>query len=129
MDAQVVLISGASRGFGAAAARLIAGRGHTVVATMRNPARDAAAVTVGFEDGIYPARLDVTVPADIEAVVAATLSAHGRIDVLINNTGYGRGPTVPRPTPCDTLVPVACGQHDRLVRHALRGAITTSSQP
>src|SRR5262245_17231423 len=58
MDAQVVLITGASRGFGAAAARAIAGRGHTVVATMRNPAGDAAAVTVGFEDGIHPARLD-----------------------------------------------------------------------
>ena len=64
MDAQVVLITGASRGFGAAAARLIAGRGHTVVATMRDPTRDAAAVTAGFEDRIHPARLDVTVSAE-----------------------------------------------------------------
>ena len=58
MDAQVVLITGASRGFGAAAARSIAGRGHTVVATMRDPARDAAAVTAGLEESIHPARLD-----------------------------------------------------------------------
>ena len=58
MDAQVVLITGASRGFGAAAARLIAGRGHTVVATMRDPARDAAAVTAGLRgpDPPGPAR-------------------------------------------------------------------------
>ena len=89
MDAQIVLITGASRGFGAAAARAIAGRGHTVVATMRNPDRDGAAVTAGFEDQIHPARLDVTVPADVAAVVAATLATHGRIDVLINNAGYG----------------------------------------
>jgi NAD(P)-dependent dehydrogenase (short-subunit alcohol dehydrogenase family) len=89
MDAQVVLITGASRGFGAAAARLIADRGHTVVATMRDPARDAAAVTAGHEDRIHPARLDVTVPAEVAAVVAATLASHGRIDVLINNAGYG----------------------------------------
>jgi NAD(P)-dependent dehydrogenase (short-subunit alcohol dehydrogenase family) len=89
MDAQVVLITGASRGFGAAAARSIAGRGHTVVATMRDPARDAAAVTAGFEDRIHQARLDVTVPSEVSAVVAATLATHGRIDVLINNAGYG----------------------------------------
>src|SRR5215207_10314693 len=89
MDAQVVLITGSSRGFGAAAARLIAGRGHTVVATMRDPARDAGAVTAGFEDRIHPARLDVTVARDVEAVVEATLASHGRIDVLINNAGYG----------------------------------------
>src|SRR5687767_13738373 len=89
MDVQVVLITGSSRGFGAAAARLIASRGHTVVATMRNPARDAAAVTVGFEDRIHTARLDVTVPADIQSVVTATLATHGRIDVLVNNAGYG----------------------------------------
>ena len=84
-----MLITGASRGFGAAAARAIAGRGHTVVATMRNPDRDAAAVTAGFEDRIHPDRLDVTVPAEVASVVAATLAIHGRIDVLINNAGYG----------------------------------------
>ena len=89
MDAQVVLITGASRGFGAAAARSIAARGHTVVATMRDPVRDAAAVTAGNEDRIHPARLDVTVPAEISSVVDATLATHGRIDVLINNAGYG----------------------------------------
>ena len=89
MDAQVVLITGASRGFGAAAARLIASRGHTVVATMRDPARDAAAVTAGLEDRIHPARLDVTVAGEVTAAVGAVLSTHGRIDVLINNAGYG----------------------------------------
>ena len=89
MDPQVVLVTGASRGFGAAAARLIASRGHTVVATMRDPGRDAAAVVAGFEGRIHPARLDVTVPTEVEAVVAATVSTHGRIDVLINNAGFG----------------------------------------
>ena len=90
MDAQVVLITGASRGFGAAAARSIAGRGHTVVATMRDPARDAAAVTAGLR-GPHPPGPPRRHRAGRGrgSVVAATLATHGRIDVLINNAGYG----------------------------------------
>src|SRR4051794_27084493 len=88
-EQQVVLITGASRGFGAAAARLIASRGNTVVATMRNPGRDAAAVTAGFEDRIHPYALDVTDREGIHATVAAVLERFGHIDVLINNAGYG----------------------------------------
>jgi NAD(P)-dependent dehydrogenase (short-subunit alcohol dehydrogenase family) len=89
VDQQVVLITGASRGFGSAAARKIAGRGHVVVATMRNPERDGAAVRAGYEDVIDTVRLDVTDADEVERVVAATLERHGRIDVVINNAGYG----------------------------------------
>ena len=70
MDQQVVLITGASRGFGAAAARKIAERGHIVVATMRSPDRDGPAVSAGFEDRIQIARLDVTDAAEVEHVVS-----------------------------------------------------------
>ncbi len=85
----MVLITGASRGFGTAAARKIAGRGHRVVATMRDPLRDGAAVRAGYEDLIETMRLDVTDAAEVERVVAATLERHGRIDVVVNNAGYG----------------------------------------
>jgi NAD(P)-dependent dehydrogenase (short-subunit alcohol dehydrogenase family) len=87
--AQVVLLTGASRGFGAAAARLIAARGHTVVATMRDPQRDGPAVVDGLADRIRAVRLDVTVPTEVDAVVRDVLAEHGRVDVLINNAGYG----------------------------------------
>ncbi|MYH67471.1 MAG: SDR family NAD(P)-dependent oxidoreductase, partial [Dehalococcoidia bacterium] len=89
MNGQVVLITGASRGFGGEAARRIASRGNTVIATMRNPERDGPAIVAGLEDRILATRLDVTDPAGVDAVVGETLARHGRIDVLINNAGYG----------------------------------------
>jgi NAD(P)-dependent dehydrogenase (short-subunit alcohol dehydrogenase family) len=89
VDHQVVLITGASRGFGAAAARKIASRGHVVVATMREPSRDGPAVRAGFEDLIETVRLDVTDAAEVEHVVVAALERHGQVDVVVNNAGYG----------------------------------------
>ena len=89
MNEQVVLLTGASRGFGGEAARRIAARGNTVVATMRNPERDAPAIVAGLEDRITPVRLDVTDPEGVERVMKETLARFGRIDALINNAGYG----------------------------------------
>src|SRR5205823_13468107 len=86
---RVALITGASRGFGAAAARELAERGHAVVATMRTPDRDAKAVIDGFEDLIEPVALDVTDANQVDAAVAAAVERFGRIDVLVNNAGYG----------------------------------------
>ncbi len=89
MNEQVVLITGASRGFGGEAARRIAARGNTVIATMRNPERDGAAIVAGLEERITPVRLDVTDAGAVERVVGETLARFGRIDALINNAGYG----------------------------------------
>jgi len=87
-ESKVVLITGASRGFGQAAALKCAERGHTVIATMRNPERDGAALTTRFPSiALY--RLDVTDDALVRAVVADVERAFGRIDVLVNNAGYG----------------------------------------
>jgi NAD(P)-dependent dehydrogenase (short-subunit alcohol dehydrogenase family) len=88
-EGNVVLITGASRGFGEAAAREIAARGNTVIATMRNPGRDAGKVVAGFEERIHPMELDVCDGAGVERVVAETVSRFGRVDALINNAGYG----------------------------------------
>jgi NAD(P)-dependent dehydrogenase (short-subunit alcohol dehydrogenase family) len=85
----VVFITGASRGFGAAAARELAARGNTVVATMRNPGRDAPGVIAGFEGRIHPIALDVTDDDAVGAAVAEAVRRFGRIDVLVNNAGYG----------------------------------------
>ncbi len=89
MNEQVVLITGASRGFGGEAARRIAARGNHVVATMRNPERDGPAIVAGHEDRITAVQLDVTDVGAVERVAAETLARFGRIDVLINNAGYG----------------------------------------
>lgn len=89
MDQQIVLITGASRGFGEAAARECAARGHTVIASMRRPERDAARVRAGYEERIVPVRIDVTEDASVEAGVGEALTRFGRIDVLVNNAGYG----------------------------------------
>ena len=89
MNEQVVLITGASRGFGGEAARRIATRGNHIVATMRNPERDGPAVVAGHEDRITAVQLDVTDVEAVERVAAETLARFGRIDVLINNAGYG----------------------------------------
>jgi NAD(P)-dependent dehydrogenase (short-subunit alcohol dehydrogenase family) len=86
---QFVLITGASRGFGKAAARELAHRGHAVVATMRNPERDGHSLVRGYEDRIDVTRCDVTDRTSVDAAVAFALEKHDRIDAVFNNAGYG----------------------------------------
>lgn len=83
---QTVLITGCSTGFGAAAARLYAQRGWNVIATMRNPEAGAALAQL---DGVLVAPLDVQDGASIAAAVEAGIARFGRIDVLVNNAGFG----------------------------------------
>ncbi|GAC69493.1 oxidoreductase [Gordonia soli] len=78
---EVWLITGTSAGFGRAIAEVAAERGHTVVATARNPSS-----LTGFDTALA---LDVGDQASIDAAVEATLSRHGQIDVLVNNAGFG----------------------------------------
>jgi NAD(P)-dependent dehydrogenase (short-subunit alcohol dehydrogenase family) len=82
----VALITGASTGIGQAAANLFAERGWRVAATMRNPS-DCVALAKHQRVMVLP--LDVTDPASVGAAVAATLEHFGRIDVAVNNAGYG----------------------------------------
>jgi len=85
----VWLITGASRGLGTWIAREALARGHRVVAT----GRDVSGVEKSLgssSDRLLPLRLDVTDDAQIAAAVAATAERFGRIDVLVNNAGYGQ---------------------------------------
>jgi NAD(P)-dependent dehydrogenase (short-subunit alcohol dehydrogenase family) len=82
---RVWLISGCSSGFGRALAQAALERGDCVVATARRP--DTLADLAG-ERAIVVA-LDVARPNDIDAAVRAALERFGRIDVLVNNAGYG----------------------------------------
>jgi NAD(P)-dependent dehydrogenase (short-subunit alcohol dehydrogenase family) len=83
---RTVLITGCSTGFGEATARLFADRGWNVIATMRRPEAGAALAKLG---NVLVTRLDVQDRASIDAALAEGIARFGRIDVLVNNAGFG----------------------------------------
>jgi NADP-dependent 3-hydroxy acid dehydrogenase YdfG len=89
---KVVLITGASSGFGEDAARLFAAQGcRLVLAARRMDRLQALAASIqdaGGEAMAIP--VDVTDRADIKSMVQSTLDLYGRIDILFNNAGFGR---------------------------------------
>lgn len=84
-NAKVWFITGSSTGFGRVLAEEVLSQGGYVVATARNP--EAMKDLVGAQC-IAP-RLDVTDPESIASAHRAALSTFGRVDVLVNNAGYG----------------------------------------
>lgn len=85
MPASIALVTGASTGIGFATALALAGAGFTVYAgarrvDMMEPLKD---------HGITVLSLDVTSEESMMSAVAQVEAAHGRVDVLVNNAGYG----------------------------------------
>jgi NAD(P)-dependent dehydrogenase (short-subunit alcohol dehydrogenase family) len=111
---KVVIITGASRGIGAAA-RTFAAAGATAILA----ARDAPALAAVEREIIASGGRALAVPADVgdpiavERLVAQTLDACGRLDAAFNNAGEGH-----RPTP---LGDIAVDDFDRIVRVHLKG--------
>jgi short-subunit dehydrogenase len=89
---KIVLITGASSGFGADAARLFAKEGCTVILTARRMERlTALEEQIRTEGGQALAlSLDVTEQSQIDNTVRNVLETFGRIDILFNNAGFGR---------------------------------------
>ena len=87
-DNPVWLITGCSTGFGRELARLVLARGWRAVVTARDPAQ-VADLAVGQGDRALVLPLDVTRRAQIDDAVARAKQKFGRIDVLVNNAGYG----------------------------------------
>jgi NAD(P)-dependent dehydrogenase (short-subunit alcohol dehydrogenase family) len=92
---QVVLITGASTGFGRLFTETLARKGHTVFATMRDPggrnAKNAAEIRALAEKESLPIHvleMDVTHEGSVGKAVGAAVAKAGRIDVAINNAGY-----------------------------------------
>jgi NAD(P)-dependent dehydrogenase (short-subunit alcohol dehydrogenase family) len=87
-DTPVWFISGCSTGFGRELAKLVLARGWRAVVTARDAGR-VADLAEGAEDRALALSLDVTERAQIDDAVAQAKAKFGRIDVLVNNAGYG----------------------------------------
>jgi NAD(P)-dependent dehydrogenase (short-subunit alcohol dehydrogenase family) len=85
---QVWFITGCSTGFGRALTEAVLERDKIVVATARNPKRLEDLVQQ-YNNRILALSLDVTQSADVQAAVSEAITTFGRIDVLVNNAGYG----------------------------------------
>jgi NAD(P)-dependent dehydrogenase (short-subunit alcohol dehydrogenase family) len=93
---QVVLITGSSTGFGRLMSETLARHGHTVFATMRDPAVRNATNAAEIREfakkeslPLHVLELDVTDDVSVEQAVRSAVEQAGRIDVAINNAGYG----------------------------------------
>ncbi len=90
---KVILITGTSSGFGLLTAARLAAAGHIVYAGLRDLNKQQRLLDeVAKRKGqLQVCVLDVTKPQTIRPVIADIIKAHGRIDVLVNNAGYGVG--------------------------------------
>jgi NAD(P)-dependent dehydrogenase (short-subunit alcohol dehydrogenase family) len=88
---RVALITGAASGIGRAAASAFAAQGAAVVVADIDEAggAEAAEAICGTGGRAVYRRVDVSDPADIEALVAATVERFGRLDFAVNNAGIG----------------------------------------
>jgi len=92
---QIVVITGASSGFGRLSANALALAGHTVYTSMRQIATRNAQAAADVEKfarehrvDLRPIELDVSSEASIENAIAQIVATHGRIDVVVHNAGH-----------------------------------------
>ena len=91
----IIVVTGASSGFGLMTAQALAKAGHTVYASMRetagrNEPQAAAVKKYSAEHGVdlRPIELDVSSQASADTAIAKIVAEHGRLDVVIHNAGH-----------------------------------------
>ena len=89
MSTRTWFVTGASRGFGREWATAALERGESVAATARDTA-SLEDLADRFGDRLLPLQLDVTDRDAVQAAVAAAHERFGRLDVVVNNAGYGQ---------------------------------------
>ncbi|HBZ33464.1 MAG TPA: short-chain dehydrogenase/reductase [Bacteroidales bacterium] len=85
MEQKVILITGASSGMGYHAARMLVQKGHRVYGA----ARRVDKLSELEQYGVVPLHMDITREEDISRAVESIIVKEQRIDILINNAGYG----------------------------------------
>ncbi|MCW8102724.1 SDR family NAD(P)-dependent oxidoreductase [Streptomyces tauricus] len=85
---RVWFITGSSRGFGRHLVEAALANGDHVVATARRP-EQIEALSTRHADRLVPVRLDVTEPGAPTAALHTAVERFGRVDVVVNNAGYG----------------------------------------
>ena len=131
LDGHVALVTGASRGLGAAIARALGSAGADIVlhASRREPreAADAIAATSGVKTACVVA--DLADPSSSDRLLDAAAAAFGRVDILVNNAGVIRRSDAVDYSDEDwnTVIEVNLSSVFRLTRSAGRGMIERGS--
>ncbi|MBX0290587.1 SDR family NAD(P)-dependent oxidoreductase [Hymenobacter sp. HSC-4F20] len=86
---QVWFITGASKGFGLELVKQLLAQGHQVAATSRD-AQELRAAVGSESPNFLPLAVDLTAEARVGEAIAATVRQFGRLDVVVNNAGYGQ---------------------------------------
>jgi 3-oxoacyl-[acyl-carrier protein] reductase len=127
LTGKVALVTGGSRGIGAAAARALAEDGANVaISYVASPDKAEAVVAQlkarGVEARAFKA--DQASPADVEQLVKDVAKTFGRLDILVNNAGVATGGAVDDPK----LDTAALARQDAINVHGVIAAIRTASQ-
>jgi 3-hydroxy acid dehydrogenase/malonic semialdehyde reductase len=125
----IVLITGATAGFGAEMARKFVKNGHQVIATGRRQDRlDALAAELGAQ--LLPLNMDVTSKESINQALASLPPALQKIDVLINNAGLALGMSPAHEASLDdweTMIETNCKGLVTMTRQILPGMVERNS--
>lgn len=84
---KVWFVTGTSKGFGLSIVKQLLAQGTPVAATTRNV--EELIKAVGKDDNFLPLSVDLTSEKSVEDALAATVNKFGRVDVIVNNAGYG----------------------------------------